>query len=259
MLGTYLDPNYFSVIMTLPALLAFALYAERRKVMYGILFLSFCSMIVLSGSRSGAATFALTLLAWFGGMFARLLGGKVVSTNNLRLLGLVAGLGVFLGLALAGSIEQLTKRIAETGSADESSMNRLRSLQIGGEMLLAEPLLGYGYNFAVWELVEKKANTGLDSSVQMILVNFGLLPSALIVAAFIFWIATSSQSLRLRFGDSSGLWRIWNLFAIYVTIVILFASLFNNILFYPFWEVPAVMLGTYFSRLGQEHPRTARA
>lgn len=250
MLGTYFDPNYFSVIITLPAIFAFTMYADQRKFIYGVLFLFFCSMIVLSESRSGAATGAMVLMMWFIELLLRLLSGRTVSVKNIRMLGVLATLGIFLAIVLASSVGSLSKRIADTGSDDESSMNRLRSLQIGHEMFMTQPLLGYGYNFAVWELLEKKKNTGLDSSVQMILIDFGVLLSSIIGATFVYWIVKCGRRIRIRFGSSSGKNRLWKFYISYVLIVILFASLFNNILFYPFWEIPVIVLGVYLSRLG---------
>lgn len=250
MLGAYFDPNYFSVIITLPAVFAFAMYAEQRKLIYGILFLFFSSMIVLSESRSGFTTGALILMVWFIELLFRLLNGKTVSIKNIRMLSVLAVFSIFLAFVLASSVGNLSKRIVDTGSDDESSMNRLRSLQIGHEMFMTQPLLGYGYNFAVWELLEKKKNTGLDSSVQMILIDFGVILSSIIGAAFIYWINKCGRRIRIRFGSSSGINRFWRLYISYVLVVILFASLFNNILFYPFWEIPVIVLGVYLSRLG---------
>ncbi|KOR08166.1 hypothetical protein ABW55_16520 [Acinetobacter sp. C15] len=123
-------------------------------------------------------------------------------------------------------------------------MARLESFSIGQELFLREPLLGYGYNFSIDLQKQLRGNIALDSSLQVILISFGLIGSMILFILFITYIINLIVKYKNAFQYEK---LITFSFVLYLIISILFLSNFNQLIFYPFWIIPVIGVGTFLS------------
>lgn len=245
LVSTYFDPNFYAAIIALPVLITGRSAIRQggwRWLGFGILLAS----CVLTVSRSGTAVLFMSAFVLFLPSLSRALYFMKVRYSTLGLLlvavcaaGIVAALNV-------ESLERLVQRVGGT-SSDDSALARLDSFDIGMRLILERPFFGYGYNFSQ-ALVVAQRGIGLDSSVQVILVSFGVIGAfVLLMICGLGWVQTHAALKR----DSrhAGL---FYLFSVYLFFAVLFGSNFNQLLFYPFWAIPCVALGAYFSVCSKE-------
>ena len=95
-----------------------------------------------------------------------------------------------LCLALAspiylGALTRTWSRIAAVNS-DASAQARFSSFGFGFELFAEQPVFGVGYNYLLDYAQEVRGLTSLDSSLQVILVNFGAV-GTLFIAGLVFW------------------------------------------------------------------------
>ncbi|MBF7696390.1 hypothetical protein, partial [Acinetobacter rathckeae] len=140
--------------------------------------------------------------------------------------------------------ERIIGRFSNTSVNDGSTFARIESFNIGNYLFWKEPFLGYGYNFSI--NLQKQLRGGgiaLDSSLQTILVSFGFIGSTflgLIIVAFIY-----SLYQKYKKQDNQQRKMIYSCYILYLIVSILFMSIFNQLMLYPFWLIPIVSFGIY--------------
>lgn len=247
LVSLYFDPNFYAAIITLPAIISFMLFNETRRSKYLVFFLITSSTLLLTISRSGIALFFLIFL-YITSMKFFYARSFIISRRPLKAIPLVICFMLIVFFFTQDQIDRLINRLSE-GVQDDSSTARYDSLMIGMKLFEEHSLFGYGYNFVLPSLYEY-GRIGLDSSIQMFIVSYGLLPS--IIISFVFALRIFQLNYRFKYAQKEGLIsdkifiKSWRLYLIYFIATLFFAANFNQILFYPFWIVPVLSLLFYF-------------
>ena len=247
LVSAYFDPNYYAAIVVFPFTLSVLAYQRVWRTRYLLLAGLFAVSVALTGSRSGIATFAAVV-----GVFA--LSGTVHLFTKRRVkrsLLVVVPATLFL-FALAspvylGALTRTWSRIAEV-STDASAQARFNSFDLGFALFAEQPFFGVGYNYLLIYAQEARGLTSLDSSLQVILVNFGAAGTLFIAALVGWWGVTLWRRFRGRSERHAFAGRCSRYVSLYLSVIILFTSQFNNVLFYQFWLFPVLALATYLMR-----------
>jgi hypothetical protein len=222
--SSFLDPNYYGAIACIPLLLL--RYTKQKSTIIKFLFFS---SLLLTFSRSGILTYVLLLIVLHGKEWIHRLP---VRTKPVLLL--LGGLGCCL--LFSDALVHFLSRLIYLFH-DDSAYCRWVSFQAGWDYFGRSPLFGMGYHFLSRTLVDGTRLSTLDSSILQSLVNFGLIPSLCLAVVFLIWAVN-----RFALYGGTGYEKIFRDFFYYVMIVILFSSLFNNILYYTFWLIPIVAI-----------------
>lgn len=244
-ISVYFDPNFYCVIAQIPFLLTLILWKKSFfSFFWTVLF--FLSMI-LSWSRSGLA--ALGVLVFFLVLF-RYREKRVFSFRIVLVIGFLVCLLFFLFTIPSFSEDgQLFMERFLGIFSDESAQARVDSWNRGFDFLFSRPFFGIGYNFIAHEYLEKSVAHGIDSSLLSFAVCFGLMVTVFLVFfGFLFW----KREKELVKRKDIFLFHLFTIYSTYLIIVVLFASLFNNILFYPYWLVPMIVIFTYIHEARKE-------
>ena len=231
--SVYFDPNYYASIAGLMFLIATYLYETTKKIRYQLGAFVFFLSGIFTWSRSGIFVLVLMLMYKIIPSFVK----GVFSKRGFLFSFAFVSLGVFLMLPYleeAGIFFYRTVHFFE----EDSALCRLNTFQFGLSLLKAFPFFGVGINFLYKQAQEGLLLNSLDSSLLSILVQIGILPFFLLTA-YSFFKALSFFKIR-------NLWRekeaktpsFFSWFCFYGLSIGLFASQFNNLLFYPFWIVP---------------------
>jgi O-Antigen ligase len=243
--SSYFDPNFYSVIACLGLITSYLAFRFTQKKWYLMITLLILFSIVLSGSRSGIATvFCIAPFIAYQ-IVKRVLAKRIISLRLFLLAPFVIVGIMALSPSYVDSITRVWQRIVKP---DQSAMLRVESFTIGQELLSEQPIFGVGYNYLFIYAKEFRGRSSVDSSLQATLINFGILGTATILAMLVWFFTRLHQELKKIKGTRGyenlqlSLWFIH----IYITVVVIFASQFNNILYYQFWLVPVIALYTYF-------------
>jgi len=109
-------------------------------------------------------------------------------------------------------------------------------------------LLGVGYDYLSAYFQKQGINDYLDSSLQITLVNFGVIFTVAFMIIVISWFWKIFKAF-IYSHTTNTLLSVYVQYSLYILISIFITSQFNNLLYYQFWLFPVVMLGTYFSKL----------
>ena len=245
LVSSYFDPNYYGAIAVLPFMLSMLVYQRVWRTRYLLLAALFAVSVVLTGSRSGVVTLA-TVIAVFAFSGIRHLFNKR-RVRRVLLIVVPAALFVF---ALAspvylGALTRTWSRIA-TVNSDASAQARFSSFGFGFELFAEQPVFGVGYNYLLDYAQEVRGLTSLDSSLQVILVNFGAVGTLFIAGLVLWWGVTLWR--RLSAAEHAFAFRCTRYFLLYLAVIVAFTSQFNNVLFYQFWLFPVLALATYLMR-----------
>ncbi len=241
----YFDPNYYGAIAVLPFMLSVLAYQRVWKTRYLILAGLFAVSVVLTGSRSGVATLAAVV-----GIFALSATLHLFTKRRVkRALLVVVPAALFLfTLASPVYLDALTRtwsRIAAV-STDASAQARFNSFDLGFSLFAEQPIFGVGYNYLLIYAQESRGLTSLDSSLQVILVNFGAVGTLFIASLVLWWGVTLWRRLSAsNAANDRFTFRCVRYFLLYLTVIIIFTSQFNNVLFYQYWLFPVLALATY--------------
>lgn len=239
--STYFDPNFFSTIICIPLILILNKLNEKFNVYYLLLGMIFIVAIILSISRSGIATMLVSVFIVFRNDILNLFFKMKIKKNFLTLLLL---LGVCIICSLPFYIENIY-RITErfyTMSNDNSALARLESFTEGLDIFLEYPIWGCGYNYLF--ILSKRP---LDSSILITLTSFGVI----ITGVFIIMMIRSgyvSCCFIKKIKNVSCIKRVIKIygdFVLYTVFMVIFASQFNNLVYYQFWLFPIIMIFTY--------------
>lgn len=242
-LSTYFDPNYYSAIGIIPAILSVLVYRRSKSGLYLILFCLFSSTILLSGSRSGIVSAVILLSLTLLKSFLSNISFKFSNKTFFQLFLLLFALLVLSPLIFYYS-SKIIDRLLIIGD-DTSAFARVVSFQFGLTLFSENPILGIGFNYLASFAVQFNELTSLDSSLLSILVNYGLIFTFTLSIYFLLKINQLLQRLEPYLKSDIFLKDfVWS-FIIYIFIIILFTSQFNNLLFYQFWLFPVLMLLSY--------------
>jgi hypothetical protein len=238
----YFDPNLFGTIIVFPIFVGFFLFLRAQKIKVLFYISIFFIALLFTVSRSGLSLFLL-----MSGCLFLIWGVKTLYTlkvnRGLNLIFYVVSLITFISVAFFGSfIDFILDRFMGL-SGDGSAYSRWDSFQIGLRLLATEPVLGYGYNFSL-KSVQDLGRIGLDSSLQSVAVNYGMLIFTLMVMFLFCWWFLISRRLK-RAGTNPDLQALWRFVILYCALSLIWAGNFNQILFFPFWIVPMVTLISY--------------
>lgn len=220
-ISPFFDPNYYAAIACIPVVLA---WHVRR---YGFLVLVLAS-IALTFSRSGITTCGLVLIAMILQQRSRL------SRWGFALLSFL-----LIPLGFPKEIDHLARRTLHLVD-DPSARARLETFQAALAFFWERPFFGTGYHYLSKNFEEAFGRLSPDSSVLITLIDFGLIPTLVLLFVALWWSVNHFQRQGLFF-----------LFYIYVAICILLTSLLNNLLYYPYWFIPVVALLTRMG--GDQH------
>lgn len=209
-ISPFFDPNFYAAIACIPLILS---WQAKRWPLFGAIFLS----IVLTFSRSGIATAFSLLLAMLLSVRWKLNGQ-----------GLLFVLLLALPAFFPQEIFHLIARSVEMGS-DPSALARLETFRFAIESFCEHPFFGTGYHYLSSSFYEASGRLSPDASMLILLTDFGLIPVLVMAFGACIWLINHFQRDLLFF---------------YLAICILFTSLFNNLLLYPYWLIPVVAILT---------------
>jgi hypothetical protein len=242
--SVYLDPNFYSVIAIIPLIAMLRLVRlSPSKKNYSCLVIVLLSFL-FTWSRSGMATLFILLFYLLYNRMAKfrtiLIGCKILLSIFIVLLSAIIIVAwrfndaTFFFLRLIGF------------SVDKSAIGRWDSFKSGLEILYQHPILGVGYNYLRKYLAEG-SHSSIDSSVLSTFVNFGPVVSMLFICVLVIYLykfIRSCESVKIK---NREICFVGNIYSVYLLTVIMFSSLFNNILYYQFWLIPMVAIYTYLS------------
>ena len=246
LVSPYFDPNYYGAIAVFPFTLSVLAYQRVWRTRYLLLAGLFAVSVVLTGSRSGIATLAAVV-----GVLALSATLHLLTKRRVRRVLLIVVPAACFVFALAspvylGALTRTWSRIAEV-STDASAQARFSSFELGFSLFAEQPVFGVGYNYLLIYAQEARGLTSLDSSLQVILVNFGALGTLFIAALVCWWGVALWRRLSVS-AEYAFARRCTRYLLLYLVVVIGFTSQFNNLLFYQFWLFPILALSTYLMR-----------
>jgi len=255
LISVYFDPNYYAVILTFIFLVGQNLYYKNRNSWYLLLNLCLLAALVFTESRSGMATFLLYLsLNVLRGVVLQNASFKVREFLYLFLFSIILLLtSPLYGERLGATVDRAFSIL----QGDISAQDRLSSFQLGNEIFVTSPIIGIGYNYlsiyteearrdAFSEFGQVRSLTSVDSSLQATLISFGLIGfGAFLIVIFLKWWKLQIQIRNLPV--SHPLRHLFNALNVYVLVTVLFASQFNNVLYYQFWLIPVIACYAYVS------------
>jgi hypothetical protein len=252
LVSPYLDPNLFGAIILLPLLLSVNCYLHWRRSFYlfasGIM--TAALMLTVSRSGIGVALGVFGLISLY--QVARVVIARKVKASVLRRAGTISILAIVMGAGLWMAFgAQLMARLETPVDEEGSALMRVESFELGLAVMEQHPLFGIGYNYGIIPAAERTlvsehqgVQVGFDSSLQTTMVNFGAVPTVLLLAWFVRWSFQTRARLRQapKFARTS-----FALLVLYIVVTGLITSLANNVMYYQFWLMPIISLCTYFS------------
>lgn len=244
-LSVYFDPNFYAAIAVIPFIAMYRLArlscSYKNYLRLGFLTLS----IVLTWSRSGIATLFILLFFLFFNFILKL---KRYLFKNKMVLGIIAGL-IIAGIALILRFEDASVFFVRliTVRTENSAFSRWYSFSLGLDVFCQYPLFGVGYNYLSQFVKGLLSGSSIDSSVLATFVNFGLIQSTLFAFLFSFYVHKFRTSYSAIKSKSPELFTACNLYLVYLLSIVVFASVFNNLLYFQFWLVPMIAIFTYLS------------
>lgn len=251
--SVYLDPNFYASIAPMPFLLSCFLYKKSKRSSYLWGALAFAFSILLSWSRSGIALFIAILCVYASKRIGRLAyTKKMLRVGILLLVGIVC-----IGVGYAEQIQMVWDRIENVGE-DISALCRLHTWEYGISLWKEHPLLGIGIGYLFSYTQQDIGLSSLDSSLLSLLVQVGVVFFMVFVAIlgriafFLHRLSRGKKEPHDPYFFPLWLWYGWG--------ILLFASAWNNILFYSFWLFPFVTISScayqYLLRIGTADHRS---
>jgi hypothetical protein len=239
----YFDPNFYAVIGLIPFIsmvrLIYLKPTNKNFLCLGILVFS----ILLTWSRSGLATFFMLLTY----MLYKRLSQSGVLLFKRKAFGFFVLLFVCVFVVCLFRFYDVSfffSRLAGV-KTDGSALSRWNSFKMGLEVLCDYPLLGVGCNYLRKHIYTEFSS--VDSSVLTTFANFGVIFSVAFVCVFAFYLYRFRLLCEIVGQKSKELDVAGGLYSFYLIVVVVFASLFNNILYFQFWLIPMVAVFTYFT------------
>ena len=239
LISTYLDPNFLGIILCIPFMLSLSRYMVTRKNKYIFYTIIIVITEIATSSRSGIIAIAISFVVFFISSF-KVNEKKIKINKRLFLITLFIFIIITIIIIFYGDKIRVIDRIInfrEDGSAQARFLNWKLSFNLISENLI----IGIGYNMLgfVTGNTETIGGFGLDASLLLIWVTTGNLGLLIYISYFTNLI---KRILYLRNDKniyySSGI--------IGILLGSLCASFFNNLLFYPLWFIPMLILSEFY-------------
>ncbi len=246
--SVYFDPNYYACIVGIPVLLTSYLYDVTRKRRYFFYRFLFLLSGFLTWSRSGIVVL-VALMSYRG--ISYLMRGCFTKQ------GVLWGGGTFLFFVILSILCRehfflFLQRIVHLFE-DDSALCRLETFQFGVALWEQFPLFGLGINFLYPYTKEWFGLNSLDSSLLSLLVQIGTIPFFFLM---LYGVVKSISMIPLHLHWKSSQKKspyFFSWFCFYGGVSVIFASQFNNLLFYPFWILPFGVIFLYVCKSIQKN------
>ncbi len=253
-ISTFFDPQYYSCIAVMGMWCVTVLYLHDRRRWHMPMLLFLGLAVFLSLSRSGIATLVFTA-AWIG--LFRIprfrLSAKMVALIYLGIVGIGLSLPLF-SYIWARMVEKWT-----TLTTDASALQRLVTATKALQVFSDNPMMGVGYNYIPLLGNSDISDTPFyDSSLLSFLVTMGILGFVPFCTLFALFFARAAGRLKNALPRKPAVADDLKEFMIvYLVVVVIFTSQFDNVLIYQFWLIPVMALFSYFCCLEDETDRPA--
>lgn len=243
LVSVYLDPNYYGAIICLPISILLGKLILKQNLRDLFFFLIMVASLILSGSRSGLGALLIILFYHIIVIIKISLERRTVNLKLSLSILFIVSTGIILYPNFSPYFQRTVSRISNIES-DESAFVRFDSFEIGNRYILENPIFGIGYNYFLKIAKKDRGLNALDSSLQNVLVNFGIPTFILFFFLFSRWFFKVSYYNRILDLPEK---QIFSSFNIYLLVTFLFTSAFNNVLFYSFWLVPVISFLTFMN------------
>ncbi len=234
-ISVLLDPNFYASVAIFPFILSLYCYFEQKSKYTLMLLVLFSFTILLSGSRSGVAFYAMMIFV----IFFKTVG---VSLINLRFKkSWIYSFLLFLSTVILlyplyiHSVETIIVRFSRFGEGS-SAYARLVSAKFAISILQENFIFGLGYNYMASYMLRLGLLSSVDSSILGIFVTLGIPLGIFILIAVLF--SCIKYFILNRIPKRRNEKILYSLMGIYILLSILFACNFNNLLFYFYWVIP---------------------
>lgn len=247
----YLDPNFLSSIIVMGIMLSTAKvikigFAAGKKYI-------FCALVqtialALTVSRSGVGAIGLSFILFF--VFSiKIINKKILIPNFKRIVIFGVILLITLGAVYVLDNSRMFDRIGNIGS-DPSAGARLDNWSKTAETIVGtkknegrsvNPIYGIGYNMSGFykNNANEATSFGTDSTLMLIWLTtgiIGLLGYLAYILLTIFHILKRRNEGNFYYGNAIAA----------ILIASVAASFFNNLLFYPLWLFPFLLISNYY-------------
>ena len=250
-ISTYLDPNFFAVIICMPIICTSVLIDvdKRMKKVYYFLFVSFFITGIYSFSRSGIAILFMTLFILYRYKIKDFLFKHRLDYNLIyALLG-----GFLICILFVGTQPDLFERYSDRFtniSDDNSALNRKKSLDIAIDVINEDPLTGIGYNYFRHLMATNPfLAVAPDSSLALMVCCFGVILSCAISIYVLI-------HLYIKYNKTNNV--ISKNYILYILLCIFFSSWFNELLDYQYWLIPVLTILGFIVQYGYSYEKQNR-
>lgn len=248
-ISVYFDPNYYCNISAIPFLISMALFQYSKKYRYLFLAGSFLLSSILTWSRSGLFVM-VCLLLFLMARRTKFFTLLIVSKFGLRLSIITVFLAGLLGWVCWEDLRWFLNRLIHI-STDGSAYCRALSFQYGLSIFEEHPLCGVGFGYLATRCLSITNLSSIDASIFATIISFGILLTLNIVLFLILIIGRKRHFISNLKIQSKFAYNFTINFYFYIIIVVIFSSLFNNVLYYPFWLMPVLILLLYLLKVAQ--------
>ena len=239
--STYFDPNFFGNILLFPFLLLMIQLKHFPSKKNVTKFMLFAFTLIFTFSRSTIASMTLLLLLYFS--YQIYISTKTGHLSK-KIMYLATLFFITIPIILSNSYisDRIIQRFSSTSSNDGSTMARIESYSIGNRLFFENPILGSGYNFTLSEQRILRGGIGIDSSIQSILIGFGIIGTLILFIVFLIYIYSIYSKYKVAYTYEK---EVAFFYITYLLLSIFFLSNFNQLIFYPFWIIPILSFGIY--------------
>ena len=239
LLGTFMNPNVYSVILVLAHIIAITLFffekekLKRLVLIFAVLFLLIC--LLFAGSRTMIATYGLISIILFQILFSN----KNIKLSSILLIISILSITLFFGFSILTNhiLGRLESGIDVLG--DESFGMRIIIWFLNLKLFLASPVLG-------WGPAKDLFTTIVDNEFILILRRYGVLGFLSYILIYLLPLYKSFKSLNHKNEDI----KIFSIIMLTSILALLIACLTNSVLhiiqMMDFW---IVMLALFFTHL----------
>lgn len=239
--STYFDPNFFGNILLFPFILLIIQLKNKPSRINTIKFLLITFTLIFTFSRSTIASMLLLLFLYYiYQAYISLQTGKMQKKIVYIAVIFLATLPLILSNSYIS--DRIIQRFSSTSSTEGSTMARIESYSIGKELFLENPILGSGFNFTLEIQKKLRGGIGIDSSIQSILIGFGIIGTTFLLVLLILFTSSIYKKYRNCITHEK---EISLFYIIYLLLSVFFLSNFNQLVFYPFWLLPTISFGVY--------------
>lgn len=243
LISTYFDPNYLAACLSIPLCISLyfgEVYRKQKYVIYSAVFIMIC---ILTVSRSGFLAIAIVIIIM---LIKRQYTQRQLLKNMVFIMAAITAV-VMMYLNGARIIERILN-----SSSDMSTFSRFATWTKGWNIIRKNLGIGTGYNMVgayvkkvLGGVVSNSTGYGNDSSLIVIIETTG-------IVGFVYFIGILIYNAR-----KTHVYGMQKKLVIQMVIPALVCCNFNNLLFYPLWLFPlllVVYMIAYYSDTSQSQP-----